>query len=417
MFPRKAGIKINTVMAQKGETKEVQIFRDDIYDPSIIRETLKTFYGGTTGGINHIYLYRYDEEQKRFASLRKYDDLPELDDIRKEFGGGQYQIWVTYDDPDTKTGRNLEKCPVYIEGDAIQPYHKAAIVNGHPQHDEDDEEKFFKRMEQFERMRNLYHPAEVSKQDNSAFAEVIKFQIESMKESREMILKMMETMGANKNDKFTELLLTSALTRNKGELEIFEKAFNIANKHAPGDGETSWLKEAAPLLMPVIGKLLGPKAPAPGAGIAGPATQLPAGNPMELLTQAIQQAVKPIADAVQSIDKRLHEIEEWAASGDEETDFIPGENGAENIHEINQKELNQKGETELNAIYNKLATDLKNASPEEKTKQLTDWVNTAGVQKTYEWCAKYPTDAPLVKDVSEFNEYMRKANLPEYIPA
>jgi hypothetical protein len=390
----------------RGNTVDIIDFKNEPYEPSEFKEKIALKYPGITE-FNHIYLHRYNSKGE-CPTLRKYPELPDEEAIRLEWGGGQYELWISFTDESTKTGRNLVKVPIMIAGDPIEPvYNKPADAPQQlPAPEGDIEDKMLDRMAKYKLL--------FGSQDSTSSTQLI---LKSMEANNKLIVEMIQAGAKNNNSDLTNTLLAKALEKNTGDLDLLLKYKDIFGSGS--ESEWGWLKDMAPSLIPVVLAML--QKNNAGAALNGstgaPAGQLPPGqhNPMAALLQAIKQAVK---EEVEPLKKELAEIKsgiEPIPDDELELEDPQGDENPEPLRIVNQDPNTNGTVNELNnpnnmAYMETIAAALIKATDEEKISTLRNFVNSYGEKSVYDWCIKWK----VVKDISEFNDWMKKAGLPEH---
>lgn len=393
-------------MARKTTQVDVIDLSTEPYDPNSTKEKIAEKYN-FSGDYTHIYLKRWGKDNK-LAELTKYDDLPDVEDIRKEFGGGKYELWIHFNDPNTASGRNFTKVPILIEGTSIVPDYAGTNkpAAAPPVDPEAAEEKLLDKIAKY---KVIFGGQQ--NQENGLSA-MLTMMMKQMENQNLMIIEMIKSQGKGSNSKLEEILLTKAFEKNTSDLDIFLKAKKIFESGpAASTDELGWLKEMAPHLLKILttNKNAGP----------GPV----AGNP-NLLQQAagvpgdqIAAALNNMADVINNMSARLDKIELDVKDIREGIELIPEDEqdlqtesapGDENAQLVMLNQEQPAGEIDPNDPLLAIADQIRNAPEADQLAALKQWASISGAKDTYEFCLKYG----LVKDLAEFNDKMKKAELP-----
>lgn len=394
-------------MAAKSKTVDVIDFTDIPYEAEDTKSKIIEKYS-IAGDFTHIYLKRY-QKGGELANLRKYDNLPDEEEIKNEYGGGKFELWIHFPDPSTANGRNMVKVPILIEGTSIIPDHAGTNkpAAAQPVDPEAAEEKMLDKLAKYKVIFG-----NTGNQENGTIQLVLK-QLESQ---NNMILEMIKSQGKSGNSKLEEILLTKAFERNTSDLDIFLKAKKIFDTGNPSPDEWAWLKSMAPALLPLVaGALRGNKQPA-AAGIegAGDPAQLPPSNELITTINQIATAVNNINERMVKIENEVKDIKEGIEPiPDDENEEIPPAqpDGPPSLVMVDTQTPAAADEPDPNDPLYAIAQQIAAAPEAEKINELATWVNTAGAQATYDFCLKYK----LVEDLSGFNAWMKKAGLPDFV--
>jgi len=377
------------------------------YEPNDIKAKIISKYG-ITGDFNYIYLKRYDAN-KQLRQVDKYSDLPDEHTVMEQHGGGNYELWIYFDDPNTASGKNLTKVPLLIEGTPIIKDH-TGNSNKLPQDPDAAEDKMLDKLAKY---KVIFGGA--GNQENGKIDLVIK----QMEMQNNMILKLIESIGKGSgNSKLEEILLTKAFEKNSSELDIFLKAKKIWESGAPTADENAWLKALAPALVPIVGKLLGPRQPVAGVnGSAAAAGMIEAGpdNPLIAAINNMAAAVNNIDTRIAALELKVNDIQDGIEPipddedpGNDQQNY-PGDDQPGELQIINSTGEAPAEEIDPNDPLLAIADQIRNASEAEQLDLLKQWVTNTSAKETYDFCLRYK----LVKDLNEFNNKMKSAGLAE----
>lgn len=425
-----------------------------------------------TSNIVSIRLHRFKDDQKFTAKgfppfLRSYETPPSHDEIKAEFGGGNFMLVVKMRSDDTPSGFTLKKPIFSIEGppkvpggaDSAGDIQNSAIqAPGAAFNDPGGIIGTIKLLKEI----GLFPAQNPQPAGDTALI------LESMKATNTMILEMIKSKsGADPvQTQILTTLLNKALEKSGGDLEQFEKYATIISKLERGGADeseaVSLIKALAPSLLPMFMQRKQQQAP---GRIPAPRQQqllpenpghLPPGNngaavqPPADLSSAILSELQKLNSRIDTIEARqnidydlLDEIEnkltgespqdpaavyQYHKSAGDVQDlkeynlylseiglppliFQPADN---NVIELTETEnLNQNTDmfNFLNGGFNleKFIQGLKGANFDERVTTLKQAANIFTQNQIYNFCLKNE----IVSDVKDFNQYMRAAGLPD----
>jgi len=432
---------------RKGESaKTIPVISSEyILQPEeTIKEKLSFMYGENLDFTN-IYLYRLDRNNTaRKSFLMKYQDPPEIYQVKEDHGGGLYLLMIQFNDPNLNEGaggRNIFKTNLDIEGEPKKYTPDKPIIQN-PAIPTTKE-----KLEEIKLLKDVFGDTKTAAAagETSMMAMVVG-----------MVLKMIDKMNTAPapvvntfNDKIMEVLLTKALDKSdKSELDMFKQVSGII-KDLGGSGESSEVMELIKAVAPAVlsrGGAPPPMALPPGSNgqaqqprLNGPAA-LPAAVPPDV-TIAINQLIEnnnQLLNEVADLKKRMYykdlsdeELEDFEnavnISGHEENfrkrsldgrikDIEDYNNWCSEIgiesYNPNVTELNKNNGDPV-SIYGAI---LKNADEQTKIATLKQFYETSGHHVVYRWCKENGLlDVTTEQDsLIDYNTWCKKAGIPEY---
>lgn len=369
------------------DPEDVEVFE---YDRDILKEQIIDKYGAIERYTN-ISLYRANAKGE-YENLNKYEDqLPDWMDIKREFGGGKFRLFIQWYDEDEK--RHMDTRYFKIEGSPITPNPLAPpgslAVNSSSDH-----------------LLNTIHTLKdlglIGQQKSNDMALVI----QTMKDNTTMMVKMFENLNKKDPDseisKILSLVLPKAFEKgDQGEIEKFVKVYSLINKLAPkgggGTGETDVISLITGLMSKVPG--LGGGIPAPGidpGAMVAPGAD--ANNPLKLLLDTLQN----INDTVVSLKSDMSKL--WHDYYDED----PEQPEQPVISNNGNTTMNNKDQEQENT-WRKLAAEFITLPEDKKAQTLKVYLLLYPQKDVYEIFIKYG----FGKTLEEFNKYCVKAGFPE----
>lgn len=391
------------------------------YSPDEVREKIRSIYPDKPYGYTNITLKRAIPGGE-WQMLKKYNDLPEWDQIQQEFGGGKYKLWIQYKaEGDPWSERKLEVIDLNIAGPSKEIVLESSAnvtAAAQPVDPEDAEMKFLLKLKAYKEILGMGSSAGTG--DSSAIT------VEFMKAMADLQAKFMEVQKPAENTLVTQFMteaMKAGLTKsNIDPLDGYLKVHGIINKFNPAGapaGEESvtdtiskWMpivEKGLPILtgmlnkqpagVPVAGSnpvLLpsGSTSGAPGAAPAGEGGVMAAIN---TLASIMDRNFAHVTAELAATKKKLAELE----LTDEPE---PAENKNENLTTAAAEEEAQ------NMNWGKLIAALPD---DAKINQLKEYLGKNTVEEVFRWCITYKA----IPDLDEFNRILQLAGHEIYKPA
>lgn len=346
------------------ENTPIEITLDEIQE-----ELLEKF--GNDIKFTSIKLYRISPEGINYF-LKNFSVIPDLETVKKLFGGGKFEIWVQWRDNTNK--RRFDKYKFDIEG---KPVYAGDPVN-EVKPAENPDAVFMKNIAMLKGL-GLINPA--GNNNKSSDTALI---LESMKANNSMMLEMIKSVGNKSNDKLLEVVLNSALAKSN-ELDQFEKFSRImkVTNGKNGGGDLDWLKDLAPAAMAMFAAGKNKQ-----SGTNGTANN----NAFNI---ALVNELKALKAKLAELEKDVY------IDAEEETAKEP-----EQI-ENNNLETIKKDDPQML----KIAEQLLNLDDIEKVKYLEMYIGLFGVEKVKQFCLNYE----VVKTEEEFLKYLKQTKFYEVL--
>jgi len=410
-------------------------------------EEIKTLYPGATFGWTSISLGRKDDSGK-YPTLRSYPEPPTIDQIQKEYGGGEYRLflqWKVEGDPE----RHLDTQIFWIAGPPINPWEKNntagittpavngqgnnnAVLNGAAQ--PPGTYSLTDVLTLAEKLITIGRGGQSAAAPASDGAAIV----QAIKSNGEMMTTFVNAMKdinkpvANGDAGFIPMLVKGFLEKSKDTplkeaLSIVDAINNRGSSEKPASGIMEDIKPFIPLLEKFI-----PGSAMPGAGGVNPAgLGALAGVPgVEGIVAAIQNGFGEIKQEIAGLKNRLSTLEnnvDWeekpvdsnvidmAANNTvpEDTNTnagVSGNNTANNDASV-QEPLTEK----QIMIEENLAKELREAPDPEKVNKLNFFLTQMSVDQIYQWVMYWKAIEPLT--LEEFNRILALAGKEKYTPA
>ena len=203
--------------------------------------------------ITNIYLYRFPVPNNRITKIliTSYEELPDWSEIQKQYGGGEYMLWINFRRDDGK--KSIEKIYQSIAGKPLDPVY--ANETAKPE----DKPDTLKQFLEFKKTDRELSPAVSPGTGSDPYI------LKMLEQQAQILMKLIE--GGNKqapDDKFKETLLqtllTTALQKSSGEFDKLKDMLEIMDILKDGGSEKSemWgivkdlLKEGKELLPAIL---------------------------------------------------------------------------------------------------------------------------------------------------------------------
>lgn len=421
-------------MASKSRTTEaIEVSEIDLlpqYQPDLVLDEINEKFGSLKSYSN-ITLYRRSEKGE-FLILTKYNDtLPDISDIIAEYGGGAYKLYIQFYNNEGE--RKMITRSFSIEGPAKIPG-KTETAQQVQQNNSTD------FLDTLIKMKAAGLIGSENK-DTSLIIETMKSNTEMMKEvikNSRQEPPAADTTAHSILDKIFPLLLERG---SETPLDNYLKIKKIVEAEKPASDDDSILKSLLPIVAakflqqpetqtPAVIPATGQKQFTPGKipeqinPGSGPGNSETAQIKEAILTMAknIDQSIKEVRADIAMIGEKVNTIDDFLS---EEDEYLVFKNDTANVHEINETEpLNHTGnefEIAQNASNEAekrednpemLGKLMKAADLNTKVKLLKEWNQKKTIEQIFAWCLVNGA----VENLQEFNEIVKAAELPEYVP-
>lgn len=428
-----------------------------------------------TNPVISIRLHRYPEGAKvnnqgipPFLCAYDKETPPTIEQIQQEHGGGAYMLCIQYRDDTTRTKRNLRKVSFVIAG---PPKSIPAEINGAPVPAAINNPAGGNIIDTIKTLKDLGLIG-----NTPAPAADLTLVMKSIEHTNNMVLKMVENKSGGESDALTKLLLDRALDKSTGELETFQKFISLYERTQTAPAENSEIGElvklAGPLLLAMLTKQGGAQNNGPvqrPVNGRAPAKQLqppPAAQqqqqPAPDILQAIQNLARNVEAKFNALDDRLsgfesrilnlegpdldenllNDLERYLNEGKSQAEIFANWQAADIMHDVglfneyilelglepdlvldktsNVTEMQvehkpQENPEMIKALEKHIANQIKAADDTARVNSLKEYVSAGTDPATiYRICI----ENDVIKDINEFNDYMRRAGLePISIPA